>query len=98
MALAKDTSGDNKRRSIPKDIKNNPNGTTTTSISNGWLSYKEKIKNNVRKCWLLLTDPSHCTWWPVPGILILVEIIINFIIIEKVNYTEIDWKAYMQVN
>ena len=29
-------------------------------------------------------------------LIILAELFINFVIINKVNYTEIDWKAYMQ--
>lgn len=29
-------------------------------------------------------------------IILLAELLINIVIIEKVKYTEIDWKAYMQ--
>jgi hypothetical protein len=30
-------------------------------------------------------------------VLLLVEVVVNVVVIELVRYTEIDWKAYMQV-
>ena len=42
----------------------------------------------------LVFDPSLS--WVVAIGLILVEVLLNVIIIEKVKYTEIDWVAYMQ--
>ena len=43
-----------------------------------------------------LLDP--CRISPMLAILILVaEVIVNFVVIHKVKYTEIDWVAYMQV-
>lgn len=42
----------------------------------------------------LLFDPHYLT--PVCFLLFLFEIIINVFIIERVQYTEIDWIAYMQ--
>ena len=42
----------------------------------------------------LLFDPSRGVYAAVA--LLLAEVVVNVVIIEKVNYTEIDWKAYMQ--
>lgn len=42
----------------------------------------------------LLTDPRKL---PVVAILLLIaEVLVNIFVIERVRYTEIDWKAYMQ--
>lgn len=42
----------------------------------------------------IVYDPHHIL--PVCILLFLFEIVLNIFIIEKVSYTEIDWKAYMQ--
>ena len=42
----------------------------------------------------LLTDPRRCI--PLMILLIFAELVINSIIVLRVPYTEIDWKAYMQ--
>ena len=42
----------------------------------------------------LIFDPSKGLVMAVA--LLLAEVVINIVIIEKVKYTEIDWKAYMQ--
>ncbi|KAK2583997.1 hypothetical protein KPH14_006456 [Odynerus spinipes] len=47
-----------------------------------------------RQFWSLLTDPRKIAL--TANLFILLEIILNVFIIEKVPYTEIDWKAYMQ--
>ena len=39
-------------------------------------------------------DPRQLFWFAV--LFIVLELVINVIVIEKVPYTEIDWKAYMQ--
>ena len=43
-----------------------------------------------------LLDPGRIS--PMLAVLILAaEVIVNFVVIHKVKYTEIDWVAYMQV-
>ncbi|XP_046818675.1 lethal(2)neighbour of Tid protein [Vespa crabro] len=44
--------------------------------------------------WSLLTDPRKIVI--TTKLFILLEMLLNVFIIEKVPYTEIDWKAYMQ--
>lgn len=39
---------------------------------------------------------NHKYFWYLATPLILGEILLNFLIIKKINYTEIDWVAYMQ--
>ena len=98
MASTKDGAGDKQTQSIPKQRKKlAQNGTNSPSVSSSWVSYKERVKSLALGNWALLTEPSSCSWWPFPAFLLLVEMVMNLVIIEKVNYTEIDWKAYMQV-
>ena len=42
----------------------------------------------------MIFEPSNCL--PLALALLLAEVFINIVIIEKVPYTEIDWVAYMQ--
>ncbi|KAL0090653.1 glycosyltransferase family 58 protein [Phycomyces blakesleeanus] len=42
----------------------------------------------------VLMDPSYI--WYIATILLLGELVLNIVIIQKVAYTEIDWTAYMQ--
>ncbi|KAF7722524.1 Lethal(2)neighbour of tid protein [Apophysomyces ossiformis] len=42
----------------------------------------------------LLMDPTY--FWYLAGVLLIGEVFFNMLIIQKVPYTEIDWKAYMQ--
>ncbi|XP_023322007.1 lethal(2)neighbour of tid protein [Eurytemora carolleeae] len=42
----------------------------------------------------LFLDPEYA--YLAAGVLIIIEIVINIIVINKVKYTEIDWIAYMQ--
>jgi alpha-1,3-mannosyltransferase len=44
--------------------------------------------------WDLIVNPQRCL--PMAILLFLAEIAINAVVIAKVNYTEIDWIAYMQ--
>ena len=90
---------DNDHSIISKQMKKvTSNGTKTHSVSKGWSAYKEKIQSVIEEGWALLIDPSRCSWWPIPILLLLAEVIINIFIIEKVKYTEIDWRAYMQAS
>ena len=84
-------------QNVSKQIKKTSNGTKRSSYTKGWSTYKEKLKSNFQESWSLLTDPSRCSWWPFPAFLLIAETIVNLLIIQNVNYTEIDWKAYMQV-
>lgn len=85
-------------QNVSKQIKKiASNGTKRPSCTKGWFTYKEKLKTNIQENWLLLTDPSRCSWWPFPTFLLIAEAIVNMFIIQNVSYTEIDWKAYMQV-
>lgn len=67
-------------------------------------SVKEKSENiiqkyqkqyvNVKFLKSLIFDPSKL---PIVSVVILIfELFLNVFIVERVNYTEIDWKAYMQ--
>ena len=82
---------------IKASKKNTSNGNKRPTDSKGWSGYKEKIRSNIEESWSLLTNPTRCSWWPIPIFLLIVETIANVLIIQNVNYTEIDWKAYMQV-
>lgn len=44
--------------------------------------------------WDLLTDPRRCL--PLMILLVMIELVVNSLIVLRVPYTEIDWKAYMQ--
>jgi len=76
--------------------KNISNGIKRPAKTIGWSGYKEKIISNIEESWSLLTNPTRCSWWPFPIFLLIVETVVNVLIIQNVNYTEIDWKAYMQ--
>jgi len=92
----KDGGGEKEQANITKPTKIIAANGNKRSNSKGWSSYKDKIKSNIEESWSLLTNPARCSWWPFPVFLIIAEVIINIMIIQKVNYTEIDWKAYMQ--
>ncbi|XP_026669299.1 lethal(2)neighbour of Tid protein [Ceratina calcarata] len=61
---------------------------------------KKNTKNWYENCleWKKWTysfmDPKKLV--PIGRLIIILEIILNILVIEKVSYTEIDWKAYMQ--
>ena len=69
-------------------------GTSKNKTPSG---FTEKIKVFATDNFTKVVDPSRCSWWPYPILLLAAELVINLIVIEKVPYTEIDWKAYMQV-
>ena len=69
-------------------------GTSKNKTRSG---FTEKIKVFATDNFTEVVDPSRCSWWPYPILLLAAELVINLIVIEKVPYTEIDWKAYMQV-
>ena len=94
---SKDGGGEKEQANVTKPTKITTNG-NKRGYSKGWSTYKDNIKSNFEESWSLLTNPARCSWWPFPVFLIIAEAIINIMIIQKVNYTEIDWKAYMQVN
>ncbi|XP_012283509.1 lethal(2)neighbour of Tid protein [Orussus abietinus] len=62
--------------------------------------YKKMIRNWIKsnckwsKIMSLLMDAKNVP--VIACLLVVMELVINFIIIEKVRYTEIDWRAYMQ--
>ncbi|XP_066590986.1 lethal(2)neighbour of Tid protein [Prorops nasuta] len=74
-----------------KDSRPNLNShkTSKKSINNIFIKYLEW--NHLMS---LLTDPTRIFTTAV--IFIILEVIMNILVIEKVPYTEIDWKAYMQ--
>lgn len=54
--------------------------------------YKDYVNVNYAK--LLLFDPAKL---PIVSIgILLIELLLNVFIVQRVNYTEIDWTAYMQ--
>ncbi|KAL2713077.1 hypothetical protein V1478_017270 [Vespula squamosa] len=74
-----------------RDSRTNHNSINKASkrSKNSWVKSFEKpqFRN-------LLTDPRKIVI--IAKLFILLEILLNVLIIEKVPYTEIDWKAYMQ--
>lgn len=56
----------------------------------------QSVKNKLTWAYIngLLTNPSQLPF--IAFCIILAEIIINIVVVERVPYTEIDWKAYMQ--
>lgn len=52
------------------------------------------VKPAIDEIYSLIVDP--CKAYVVASILLLVEVVVNVVVIEKVPYTEIDWLAYMQ--
>ena len=90
-------SGEKKLLAVSKQQKNILNGTRSHPDSRGWSAYMKKIQGLAVEGWEVVTDPSRCSWWPIATLLLFAELVLNVVIIEKFKYTEIDWKAYMQV-
>ena len=82
---------------VSKEHNNMSNGTNSHTKSKGWSAYLKRIQSLVAEGWEIVANPTRCSWWPIPILLLFAEVILNLIIIERVKYTEIDWKAYMQV-
>lgn len=57
-----------------------------------WVKYKKFF--TIDYCKKLIFDPQYVslTCW----LLLIFEVFLNAFIIERVKYTEIDWRAYMQ--
>ncbi|KAI8089017.1 Lethal(2)neighbour of tid protein [Halteromyces radiatus] len=66
------------------------NKSSSSSSSSPILGVKDLVKWPAR----LLLDPSQ--FWTLAILLLVGEAILNLFIIQRVQYTEIDWKAYMQ--
>ncbi|RCH84219.1 dolichyl-P-Man:Man(5)GlcNAc(2)-PP-dolichol alpha-1,3-mannosyltransferase [Rhizopus azygosporus] len=49
------------------------------------------IKNTLAR---FLCDPQY--FWHLAGLVLVGEFVLSTLIVQKVSYTEIDWKAYMQ--
>ncbi|KAG8284777.1 lethal(2)neighbour of tid protein [Homalodisca vitripennis] len=66
------------------------------SVTDSFLRFKSKINRyfSWKYAWSLLVDPRQFSI--VAFVLFLAEIIVNTLVIKHVNYTEIDWIAYMQ--
>ena len=90
-------SGEKKPLAVSKQQQNILNGTKSHPRSRGWSAYNEKIQHLAVEGWEIVTNPSRCSWWPIAILLLFAELVLNVVIIEKFKYTEIDWKAYMQV-
>ena len=75
----------------PRNPRRNPSNSILklTEVTK-WLRNFLKPEN----LWDLWLNPNRC--FPMALVLFLAEIFINFFVIAKVNYTEIDWVAYMQ--
>ena len=67
------------------------NRSVGAKLRHAWNKY---IKAGYKELYSVITEPSKC--YIVASILLFVEILVNVFVIEKVPYTEIDWKAYMQ--
>ena len=97
MAASAGNTGEKKYLAVSKQQKTILNGTKSHTESRGWSAYMKRIQCLALEGWEIVTDPSRCSWWPITILLLLAEVVLNVVIIEKSKYTEIDWKAYMQV-
>ena len=76
-----------------RDNKSNPNLTFIQKLLKQYNTWS-KNQNKWRELLSFATDPRKLL---LPALIfVILEVIVNFIVIEKVPYTEIDWKAYMQ--
>ena len=57
----------------------------------------QSVCQMLKEGWAIITEPTRCSWFPIPILLLFGEICLNVGIIRSRSYTEIDWKAYMQV-
>lgn len=70
----------------------NPNNTNDGIISKSLKLIRKYINYEFMKS--LLFDPAKLPI--VSAFILIIELVLNIVVIEKVRYTEIDWKAYMQ--
>ncbi|XP_050531591.1 lethal(2)neighbour of Tid protein [Daktulosphaira vitifoliae] len=61
-----------------------------------WKICRKTVKAHyiLEKIKLYLFDPSYTIY--IKWVVLIIEFVLNLYIIQKVKYTEIDWKAYMQ--
>ena len=71
-----------------KMASNKSSGSKFTKL---WNNY---VKWTLKEMYSLVTDPARS--YVIASILLVVEVFVNVLVIERVPYTEIDWKAYMQ--
>ncbi|XP_072749503.1 lethal(2)neighbour of tid protein [Anoplolepis gracilipes] len=78
---------------VRKEARYNLNPEKSSKRSNkGWIENKLELWQ--RQLVSLLTDPTKLSL--ITMFFIIAEIVLNVLVIEKVSYTEIDWRAYMQ--
>jgi len=73
-----------------------PRKKSTKSTHKGVFSLLDPLLKelNIASLKKLIFSPSHA--WLAAIVLLVLELFVNIIVIHKVNYTEIDWVAYMQ--
>jgi alpha-1,3-mannosyltransferase len=70
----------------PKSIKRPAKKSLVQEISSKYLTV-DFVKS-------LIFDPARLQW--ISYLILLAEFFLNIFIVLRINYTEIDWKAYMQ--
>ena len=73
-----------------------PRKKSTKSSHKGYFAVLDPLLKelNISSLKKLIFSPSHA--WIAAIVLLVVELCVNIVVIHKVNYTEIDWVAYMQ--
>jgi len=73
-----------------------PRKKSTKSSHKGYFAILDPLLKelNISSLKKLIFSPSHA--WIAAIVLLVVELCVNIVVIHKVNYTEIDWVAYMQ--
>lgn len=83
--------------SIQTAAQRNTSSSSNTSLKKSLLNRMKSIQRdyfNVNYVKSLLFDPAQL---PIISVAILAtELLLNILIVHRVNYTEIDWIAYMQ--
>ncbi|CEG79897.1 hypothetical protein RMATCC62417_14308 [Rhizopus microsporus] len=68
-----------------------PKTTTRKNPTSRRVYSLKDIKNTLAR---FLCDPKY--FWHLAGLVLVGEFVLSTLIVQKVSYTEIDWKAYMQ--